>query len=247
MGRFHHVLTEGALTGCETYSGSKPMTIGNTIQKFFILMIPLLIAAGAVYYQYILQHNDFVGIITTVSMFAGIGLAAFIFWKRQWTKFLAPIYAFCEGAFLAGMSVFVENMYPGIVMQAVALTFAAAIVCAVLYYSRIIKVTEKFRSIIVAGTIAIGIFYLIAIVMIFVFHKDIPILYSSSPIGIIFSIVVCFFAISNLLLDYDYIEQAIAYNAPEEFGWYSAFGLMVTLVWVYIEVLRLLQKLASRR
>lgn len=239
------ILTERALKNID-YSGLKPMTLENTFQKFFILMIPFLLAAGAMYYQYVLQHNDFVNLATTISMFAGLIIAFIIFFKPRLTMYFAPVYAFCEGAFLSGMSCFVNNMYPGIVIQAVVLTILAAVVCAVLYMSRIIKVTERFRSVVVSATIAIAIFYLIALVLIFGFHKDIPLLYSSSPIGIGFSIFVCILACANLLLDYNFIERAIVDHAPEEFGWYAAFGLMVTLVWLYIEVLRLLQRFARR-
>ena len=240
------ILTENALQNID-YSGTRPMTIGNTFQKFFIFMIPFLLAAGAIYYQYIQNHYDLVNLATTVSMFAGMILAFIICAKPKLTMYLGLIYAFCEGVFLSGMSCFVNNMYPGIVIQAVVITFLTAIVCALLYMSRIIKVTEKFRSIVLSATVAIAIFYLIAIVMLFGFHKEIPIIYSSSPIGIGFSIFVCILACANLMLDYDFIEKAVVSHAPEEFGWYAAFGLLVTLVWLYIEVLRLLQKFAARR
>ncbi len=239
------ILTDKALNNID-YSGLKPMTVANTIQKFFILMIPLLISAGAIYYQFLLGHYDFVNTITTVAMFAGMVLAGIIAFKQKLTVYLAPIYAFCEGAFLSGISCFFEKMFPGIVIQAVCITFATALVMGILFASGIIKVSEKFRSIVVSATIAVGIFYLIALVLTWGFHVDIPIFYSPTPLSIGVSVGVCILAAFNILLDYDFIERSIANHAPEEFSWYAAFGLMVTLVWLYIEVLRLLQKLNSR-
>lgn len=239
------ILTEKALENIDYNSLSK-MSVGNTMAKFFILMIPLLLSAGAVYYQFLMQHIDMVNILMYGGMFIGLILAFVIAFKPKTTVYLAPVYAFCEGAFLSGLSCFFEKMFPGIVIQAVALTFATAIVMAALYGARVIKVTEKFRSVIVGATIAIAVFYLISIVLTWGFHIDLPILYSSSPVAIGFSIFVCILAALNLLLDFDFIERSIENNAPEEFGWYAAFGLMVTLVWLYVEVLRLLAKLNSR-
>lgn len=240
------ILSENALEKDINFSSERRMSVGNTMSKFFVLMIPLLLSAGAVYYQFMLKHFDMVNMLMTAGMFIGLVLAFIIAFKPKTTIYLAPVYAFCEGAFLSGISCFFEQQFPGIVIQAVSLTFATAIIMAGLYSGGIIKVSEKFRSIVIGATAAICVFYLISIVLTFGFHMDLPILYSSSPISIGFSIFVCILAAFNLLLDYDFIERSIANNAPEDFGWYAAFGLMVTLVWLYVEVLRLLSKLNSR-
>ena len=239
-------LTDKAIQNID-YSGLRPMTVNNTIGKFLILMVPLLLSAGAVYYQYSIKHLDMVNLLMTAGMFIGLILSFIVMFKPKTAIYVAPIYAFCEGAFLSGVSCFFETMYPGIVMQAVALTFATAIIMGALFSAGIIKVSEKFRSVIVGATIAIGIFYLIALVLTWGFHMDLPIFYSSTPISIGFSVFVCVLAALNLLLDFDFIEKSIANHAPEEFGWYAAFGLLVTLVWLYIEVIRLLAKLNDRR
>ena len=239
-------LTDKAIQNID-YSGLRPMTVSNTIGKFLILMVPLLLSAGAVYYQYSIKHLDMVNLLMTAGMFIGLILSFIVMFKPKTAIYVAPIYAFCEGAFLSGVSCFFETMYPGIVMQAVALTFATAIIMGALFSAGIIKVSEKFRSVIVGATIAIGIFYLIALVLTWGFHMDLPIFYSSTPISIGFSVFVCVLAALNLLLDFDFIEKSIANHAPEEFGWYAAFGLLVTLVWLYIEVIRLLAKLNDRR
>ena len=239
-------LTDKAIQNIDD-SGLRPMTVSNTIGKFLILMVPLLLSAGAVYYQYSIKHLDMVNLLMTAGMFIGLILSFIVMFKPKTAIYVAPIYAFCEGAFLSGVSCFFETMYPGIVMQAVALTFATAIIMGALFSAGIIKVSEKFRSVIVGATIAIGIFYLIALVLTWGFHMDLPIFYSSTPISIGFSVFVCVLAALNLLLDFDFIEKSIANHAPEEFGWYAAFGLLVTLVWLYIEVIRLLAKLNDRR
>ena len=242
------ILTEKALENNNLdYNSLHRMSVGNTMSKFFVLMIPLLLSAGAVYYQFMLKHYDMVNLLTTAGMFIGLVLAFIIAFKPKTCVYLAPVYAFCEGAFISGISCFFEQQFPGIVIQAVSLTFATAIVMAGLYSAKIIKVTETFRSIVVGATVSVAVFYLIAIVLTWGFHMNLPILYASTPLSIGFSIFVCVLAALNLILDYDFIERSIAYNAPEEFGWYAAFGLMVTLVWLYVEILRLLAKLNSRR
>ena len=240
------ILSEKALERDINFNSERRMSVSNTMSKFFVLMIPLLLSAGAVYYQFMLKHYDMVNVLMTGGMFIGLVLALIITFKPKTTIFLAPVYAFCEGAFLSGISCFFEQQFPGIVIQAVSLTFATAIVMAALYSGRIIKVSETFRSIVIGATFAIAVFYLIAIVLTWGFQMNLPILYASTPLSIGFSIFVCFLAAFNLLLDFDFIERAIANNAPEDFGWYAAFGLMVTLVWLYVEVLRLLSKLNSR-
>ncbi|MBR6162305.1 Bax inhibitor-1/YccA family protein [bacterium] len=240
------ILSEKALERDINFDSERRMSVSNTMSKFFVLMIPLLLSAGAVYYQFMLKHYDMVNMLMTAGMFIGLVLAFIIAFKPKTTIYLAPVYAFCEGAFLSGLSCFFEQQFPGIVIQAVSLTFATAIVMAALYSGRIIKVSETFRSIVVGATISVAVFYLIAIVLTWGFHMDLPILTAATPLSIGFSIFVCVLAALNLILDYDFIERSIANNAPEDFGWYAAFGLMVTLVWLYVEVLRLLSKLNSR-
>jgi len=155
-----------------------------------------------------------------------------------------------EGVFLGGLSAIVNaafaKSYPGIVTQAVVLTFGTVIAMFVLYRFRIIKATEKFKAVVFTATAGIAIFYLLAMVL-RLFSIDIPFLHEGSTLGIVFSLVVVTIAALNLILDFDMIEKGVAMGAPKYMESYCAFGLMVTIVWLYIEILRLLMKLASRR
>jgi len=180
-------------------------------------------------------------------IFGAIGgfIAALVtIFKQRWAPITAPIYALLQGLFLGGISAFFEAMYPGIVMQAVALTFAVMLAMLALYRSGWIKVTQKFRMGVMAATGGLAMFYLLSIVL-GMFNVEIPMLYSSSPIGIGFSIIVVIIAALNLVLDFDFIDRAAQAQAPKHIEWYAAFGLTLTLIWLYIEILRLLSRFAS--
>lgn len=166
--------------------------------------------------------------------------------KKEWAPVTAPAYALCEGLFIGGISAIFEMRFPGIVMQAVALTFGTLFCLLMAYKSGVIKATENFKLGIVAATGAICVIYLVSFVMGF-FGASIPMIHSSGPMGIIFSLVVVTIAALNLVLDFDFIEKGATMGIPKYMEWYAAFGLVVTLVWLYIEILRLLAKLQSRR
>lgn len=168
-----------------------------------------------------------------------------IIFKKEWSAYLAPAYAIAEGLFLGAISAMFEAQWNGIVLQAVGLTFGTFIAMLILYRTGVIKATERFKSIVFTATLGIGIFYLIAIVL-RMFNIEMPLIHSSGTFGIIFSLVVVAIAALNLILDFDMIEQGAAQGAPKYFEWYASFGLMVTLVWLYLEILRLLSKLNRR-
>ena len=157
----------------------------------------------------------------------------------------APAYAFAEGLVLGVISMMMERRYPGIVAQAVVLTGATLAVLLMAYQSRLIKVTENLKLGIVAATGAVMLTYLIDFGLSF-FHRGIPVINQASPFGIAFSVVVVAIAAFNLVLDFDFIEGGAQQGAPKYMEWYGAFGLMVTLVWLYLEILRLLGKTRSR-
>jgi uncharacterized YccA/Bax inhibitor family protein len=184
-----------------------------------------------------------------VGAFGGLGVAILLAFKPMWASFLAPIYALLEGAFVGGISAYYSFAFakvaPGIVMQAVGLTFGTVIAMYVLYRFGVIKATERFKSIIFTATAGIAVFYLIATVL-RMFGIDIPFLHEGSMLGIGFSLVVVAIAALNLILDFDMIEKGSEMGAPKYMEWYGAFGLLVTIVWLYIEILRLLSKLSSR-
>lgn len=180
----------------------------------------------------------------------GGGIFGFIFamitiFKKEWAGITAPIYALCEGFVLGGISAIFEMQYPGIVMQAVALTFGTLFSLLLAYKSGMIKATENFKLGMVAAMGAIVLVYIASFIMGF-FGASIPMIHSSGPIGIGFSLVIVVVAALNLVLDFDFIERGVEQRVPKYMEWYGAFGLMVTLVWLYMEILRLLSKLRER-
>ena len=223
----------------------QPMSISGVMNKLGFLAILMAISGAATWYQFIIGNVDKVNLLMYGGMIAGFILALIASFVRKSAPYVGPLYAFAEGAFLAGLSCFFEAMFPGIVVRAVALTFITVFAMYFLYATRVINVTEKLRSTIITMTLSIMIFYLIAWVL-SIFHINIPMLYSSTPLSIGFSLLVTGLAAFNLLLDFDFIEQAARNFFPKEYEWYGAFGLLVTIVWLYVEMLRLLSKLQKR-
>lgn len=165
--------------------------------------------------------------------------------KPTWARFIGPVYAVVQGALVGAISAVYASAYEGIVMQAVMGTFITVVVMAVLYATRTIRVTEKLRSIVMVATGAIFVFYLVSLGLSF-FNVNVPLVWDAGPLGILFSLGVIILAAFNLLLDFDLIERGIKGGAPSYMNWYAAFGLMVTIVWLYLEILRLLSKLQRR-
>ncbi len=165
--------------------------------------------------------------------------------KKEWAPVTSPIYALLEGLVLGGISAVTNARYPGIGIEAVALTFGTLFVLLLAYSSGLIKVTDKLRLGIVAATGGIAVFYLLEMVLSF-FGVHFATINGNGLIGIGFSVVVVIVAALNLVLDFDFIETGVKVGAPKYMEWYGAFGIMVTLVWLYLEILRLLSKLRSR-
>jgi uncharacterized YccA/Bax inhibitor family protein len=175
----------------------------------------------------------------------GFAVAIAMMFMKKYAGILAPIYAVLEGLFLGAISAIFESMYPGIVMNAVLGTFATFLTMLFAYRTGLIKVTEKLRSIIVIATGAIAVMYLLSWIM-GMFGVGMSFLHDSSMLSIGISLFVIVIAALNLLLDFDFIEKGSSMGAPKYMEWFGAFGLLVTLVWLYIEFLRLLAKLQSR-
>lgn len=176
----------------------------------------------------------------------GFVLALITIFKKNWSAVTAPLYALCEGLFLGAISYRYALQGNSIVQNAIMLTFAVMAVMLLLYSNNIIKVTDKLKKGILIATLSIGAVYLVGFIMSF-FGTQIPMIHDAGPIGIGFSLVVVGIASFNLLLDFDFIEKASeASNTPKYMEWFGAFGLMVTLVWLYLEILRLLSKLNRR-
>jgi uncharacterized YccA/Bax inhibitor family protein len=185
-----------------------------------------------------------------VGIFGGLIAAIAISFKPNWAGYLAPLYGLLEGLFIGGISAILNaafaEKYPGLIMQAVGLTFGVAIAMFLLYNFRIIRATEKFKSVIFTATLGIGIFYLLTMVL-RLFGVNVGFMYDSSLLSIGISLFIVAIAALNLILDFDMIEQGAERGAPKFMEWYGAFGLLVTLVWLYLEILRLLSKLGSSK
>jgi uncharacterized YccA/Bax inhibitor family protein len=166
--------------------------------------------------------------------------------KKTWAPVTTPLYAAFEGVALGGISVIFESQYPGIVSQAVFLTFGTLAALLFAYRSGLVKATENFKLGIVAATGGIALVYLLSFILGF-FGMSVPLIHSSGTWGILFSMFVVVIAALNLVLDFDFIETGVERGSPKYMEWYAAFGLLVTLVWLYLEILRLLAKLNSRR
>lgn len=224
--------------------GAQRMTIEGTTNKAFILLVLALLTAS-----YTWQMVRTAGMQSAYGLMIGGAISGFVIaivlaFKTEWSSFLAPVYALAEGLFLGGISSYFETLFPGIALQAVSLTIAAMATMLFLYRTKVITVTEKFRSIMFVAVASIGVVYLISMVM-NLFGTQIPYIHGSGPIGIGFSLVVVGIAAFSLILDFDFIENGAANGAPKYMEWYGAFALMVTLVWLYLEILKLLSKLRS--
>jgi len=224
------------------YSG-QVMTVNGTLDKTFLLFLCAILPAIYTWQQFMAGFTDKAYMLMMVGVIVGFILAMIVSFTRN--KYLTPLYAMCEGLFLGGISAVFNTQYPGIVIQAVLGTFAAMFSMLGLYRFGIIKCTDKFRSIIFTATISIAVLYLIQWIGSF-FHYSIPAIFGSGTIGIGFSVIVVAIAALNLILDFDFIERGTQAMLPKDYEWYGAFGLMVTLVWLYIEILRLLAKLRDR-
>jgi len=172
-------------------------------------------------------------------------LAIFLSFKPHLAKFLAPVYAIAEGLFVGAISKAYETYYDGIVVQAAGATIAVFAVMLTMYSLRIIKVTDRFRRIVIGATLGVALFYGVSMLM-SLFGATPPFIQSTSFLGIGFSFLVAGLAAFNLALDFDFIERGSKQGMPESTEWYAAFGVMVTVVWLYLEILRLLSKLRER-
>jgi uncharacterized YccA/Bax inhibitor family protein len=223
------------------------MTLNGTMNKTAILLLCALATAAWTWKSFMdTQDPSSVSLQLMVGLFGGMIFAFVTIFKREWAPVTAPIYALLEGMALGGISAFVNLRYPGIAFQAVGLTFGTLFMMLFLYRSGIIKVTNKLRMGIVAATGGICLFYFASMLLGFFHVNFFGSVFGSGVVGIGFSLFVVAIAALNLVLDFDFIEQGVNAGAPRFMEWYGAFGIMVTLVWLYIEMLRLLSKVRSR-
>jgi uncharacterized YccA/Bax inhibitor family protein len=238
-------LNDRAFQDARSISGDA-MTLQGTVNKAGVLLICVIATAAWTWNLFIHSHST--QTVMPLALVGGIG--GFIFamvtiFKKEWAGVTAPIYALLEGLVLGGISAMLELRFPGIAIQAVSLTFGTLVILLLAYRSGLIPVTEKFRLGIVAATGGIALFYVVQIVLGF-FGVHFTAINGGGAIGIGFSIFVVIIAALNLVLDFDLIENGVRMGAPKYMEWYSAFALMITLIWLYFEILNLLSKLRSR-
>ena len=224
------------------------MTINGTVNKTAFLLLLTVLTAAFAWNQAFTPAGEIAPGFSVYMWGGAIGgfvLALVTVFKKEWSPVTAPLYALVEGFFLGAISALYNHLYDGIVMQAVMLTFGTLFALLFAYRSGLIKATENFKLGVVAATGGIALVYLATIVLGF-FDIQIPMIHESGIVGIGFSLFVVVIAALNLVLDFDFIENGVEKGAPKYMEWYAAFGLLVTLVWLYLEILRLLSKLQSR-
>lgn len=224
--------------------GGQVMTLQGAVNKTFILAL-LLVISGGFSWQFVQANPQLSGMLSIGSALVGFVLVMASSFKPTWSPIVAPAYGLVEGVFVGVISARYSALYDGIVLQAALLTLGILFALLFAYQSRLIKATENFKLGLVAATGGIAIVYLASIVLSF-FGIQIPLIHQSGLAGIGFSLVVVVIAALNLVLDFDFIENGVAQGAPKYMEWQSALGLLVTIVWLYIEMLRLLSKLRSR-
>ena len=222
--------------------GVEGMTLKGTIDRSFLLLIVLLVSALWPWSQY-MASGDVQAVSSTmmIGLIGGFVLALIISFKASLAPYLALPYAALEGLAVGGISAVLETRYHGIAIQAVGLTFGVLAVLLFAYRMRWVRATAQFRAMVIGATGGIALLYIATMVLGF-FHVAVPVLYAATPLGIGISLVIVGIAALNLVLDFDLIERGVTGGAPKYMEWYAGFGLMVTLVWLYIEILRLLSK-----
>lgn len=232
--------------GSRVYGGER-MTVQGVIFKTLISLLLVMLTAGYTWLKFSETGNP----AAVTPWMIGGAIVGFVLslatvFKKEWALITAPLYALAEGLFIGGISAIFEQSYSGIVFQAACLTFGTLFAMLMAYQSGLIRVTETFKMIIVAATGGIALVYLIGIVLSF-FGIGMQFIFGSGPFGILFSVFVVGVAAFNLVMDFDFIEKGSAMGAPKYMEWYGSFALMVTLIWLYIEFLRLLSKLRDNR
>src|SRR3984893_17214098 len=220
----------------------RPMTLSGVINRSILLLL-LVAGTSAGVWSYSSSHPSVIYPMVMIGALGGFVVAMVTSFKKEWSPVTSPVYAVLEGLFIGGISLVMEQRFPGLVLQAVMLTFGVMFALLAAYQSRIIRPSQTFKSVVVGATFGIMVVYLVSMVLQLFFHTGISMINDSGPIGIIFSLVVVGIAALNLVLDFDFIENGVASGAPKWMEWYAAFALTVTLVWLYIEILRLLSKM----
>lgn len=232
-------------SGAVVSRDGEAMSLNGTVNKTAILLLLTVLTAAFAWSQALTPAGELApgfGVYVWGGAIGGFVIALVTVFKKAWSPVTAPMYALVEGFFLGAISAMYNHLYEGIVLQAVMLTFGTLFALLMAYRSGLIKATENFKLGVVAATGGIMLVYLASIVL-RMFGMNIPLIHESGIVGIGFSLFVIVIAALNLVLDFDFIETGVEQGAPKYMEWYGAFGLMVTLIWLYLEFLRLLAKL----
>lgn len=227
---------------------AESMTIGGTVNKTAILLLLVALPAAFIWQKFFFSSGNAAAVQSWMffGIIGGLILGFATIFKAHWAPITAPLYAVMQGLFLGGISALFEQQYPGIVMQAVSLTFTTLIIMLASYQAGWVRATERFKWGVIAATGGVALVYAVSFIL-SLFKVHVSFIADSSLFSIIFSCVVVAIAALNFILDFDLIEQGARVRAPKYMEWYGAFALMVTLIWLYVEILRLLSKLNSRR
>ena len=237
-------LNENTFDGRVAVAG-EAMTLQGTVNKTGVLLLCVVITSA---WTWGIAHSQAPEAALPWMMgglVGGLVFALATIFKKEWSPITAPVYALCEGLVLGGISALLERSYPGIAIQAMGLTFGVTAVMLMLYRTGVLRATPKFTVGVVAATGGIFVVYMVDLVL-GIFGRHVPLLNSAGPLGIGVSAVIVIIAALNLILDFDFVETGVHARAPKYMEWYGAFGIMVTLVWMYLEILRLLSKVRQR-
>ena len=237
-------LNENTFDGRVAVAG-EAMTLQGTVNKTGVLLLCVVITSA---WTWGIAHSQAPEAALPWMMgglIGGLVFALVTIFKKEWSPITSPIYALCEGLVLGGISALLERTYPGIAIQAMGLTFGVTAVMLMLYRTGVLRATPKFTVGVVAATGGIFVVYMVDLVL-GMFGRHVQLLNSAGPLGIGVSAVIVIIAALNLILDFDFVETGVHARAPKYMEWYGAFGIMVTLVWMYMEILRLLSKVRQR-
>ena len=229
-------------TRSRALAGEGVMTLGGTVFKTFVLLALAIASTLYTWWQVELTNGGMVGTLLLGGSLGGFVTALVLIFNPRLAPWLAPIYAVLEGLALGAISAIYNARYAGLPAQAVALTFAAGIAMLVLYRAGVIRATARFRSVLLSAALGLILFYLADIILGF-FGTGMPLIRSASPLGIGFSVVACAIASLFFILDFDMVEDGVRGGAPKHLEWYGGFSILMTAVWLYLELLRLLGKL----
>jgi uncharacterized YccA/Bax inhibitor family protein len=233
-------LNPNALSAVQWSADQATMTVNGAVNKSLLAVMLTTAAAGLTWYQYATTHDP--ASVAPYMLLGGIGgfiIALITIFKNNIAPITTPLYAVAEGAVLGGMSALFDAQYPGIALRAVGLTLAVLLAMLLAYRTGLVRATEGFKLGVVAATGGIALVYLATLILSF-FHINMPFLFGATPFALGFSAFVVIIAALNLVLDFDVIDSSAKQGAPKYMEWYSAMALLITLVWLYMEILRML-------